>query len=543
MKRLLLFLFIVFLFFQPFFGQNARELYVRVTDAETGDFISFVTVRIMGTNNGLIADYNGEFRLPGDFRAKDERLLLSSIGYRKKEVSAAQLTPGKINIIQLSPQLEMLETVVIKSDKKRKKVKTVNKEFKRKLASEIVREAIKRIPQNLASTPHSYIGYYRDYQIVDGVFHNLNEGILETFDKGIQTNLLAKNGGFTVLYDLDQNPNFIQDRDLAAAYNGRTKYVSGAEIDGRGGNEFRILQTHNPIRSYNVNTFSYVYNLERDFINFHLFRKEDVVYLEDEQIYIINFTMNPRRKSARYGIPVADHHRAEGSIYISTKDYAIHRFNYKAFYPGTRKVLFNLSIEYQRREGNMYLNYITFNNAFEVTDGFILKETLVDFGWNIVGQGLREQWFNIKFNRPLYQIRTETIKPENFSFKYGKKKLRTTKVEVVSDSVVKAEVSWWDGRPFTITNSAEDFDALSYEFKNIEDVYGHKLYKSKKIKADQFREFFVQRVNTDKKEPRALSYMNLNQPILRANLNKDQQMNQFWVNSPLMKKKYRDESK
>ena len=79
-------------------------------------------------------------------------------------------------------------------------------------AGRIVKEAIKRIPNNYPVDPFSYIGYYRDYQQVTDssyladmnfedkhTYINLNEGVIQVFDAGFGTNRLTDELNQTVL--------------------------------------------------------------------------------------------------------------------------------------------------------------------------------------------------------------------------------------------------------------------------------------------------------------------------------------------------------
>ena len=81
---------------------------------------------------------------------------------------------------------------------------------------------------------------------------------------------------------------------------------------------------------------------------------------------------------------------------------------------------------------------------------------------------------------------------------------------------------------------------ITYTFKRIKDVKGREIYKGKTIEGNQFREFFVQQVNLDKSAPVGLNFMKKNKSIVHSLLNEFPDANQFWINSPLMNKKYRD---
>ncbi|WP_422107247.1 carboxypeptidase-like regulatory domain-containing protein [Winogradskyella sp.] len=525
-----------FFSFQLIFSQNSGQILAKVIDIETSEPVSYATIRIKDSNQGIIADYNGEFRIPLAYR--DAIILITSIGYEAKEILLNELNIKGINIIKIKTQIEALDPVFISS---RTKVKGVNfipknliKNSRKLSAKDIVLRAISRIPKNLSHQPHSYIGYYRDYQLLDNKFHNLNEAILETFDQGIYTNSLAENTVSTAIYSFNQNEDFTIDPSLTKAYDGITKYIKHSQILPRGGNEHTILNIHNPIRNYNFSTFSYVYNLKIDFPELHQFRKGKIVFLNNEPLIVIKFKNAKPHDKSLYGLKTArsfNNEYVQGSIYISLVDYSIHRFNYKVHPPDSKKALYNVSLEYARQNDKMYLNYITFNNSFVIGEAFELREEKVQFD-------KAEQAFYITFNNTVDYLDYRTLKAKNFKFKLGDKNLRTISAERETPRVVKVTVKNFDGSPIDI--NSENIDELSYKLKNIRDTSRREIYRAKTLKGDQFREFFVQKVNENKPLSDSLSIMDKNSPIKESILNDFPEKNQYWINSPLMDKKYRD---
>jgi hypothetical protein len=330
-------------------AQN-REYTLRLVYAEVGDPVSFATVRFKGTSQGLIADYNGEFRLPESIGKNNPVLVVSSIGYQIKEIKLLNLELGTLNTIPMIPQIEALDLVIIQGNSKQEAKRLIKR--KRTLTAEqLVGRAINHIPKNLSIEPHSYIGYYREYQLVEDRYHNLNEFIIETFDKGIQSDFLSTKN--TAVYSIYKNPFYVRDYALLTEYDGERKFITGAEMDGRGGNEYKILHTHNPVRSYNVNTFSFVYNLEKDFIIQHDFRREGITYINNEPLAIVSFNKAKKYPDLAYGIQRGEAasrriNPIKGTILISLKDYAIHQFNYQ--YKQFDREIFHVNIEYARYE-------------------------------------------------------------------------------------------------------------------------------------------------------------------------------------------------
>jgi hypothetical protein len=203
------------------------------------------------------------------------------------------------------------------------------------------------------------------------------------------------------------------------------------------------------------------------------------------------------------------------------------------FIPDTKDLLFNVNIEYARKGRHMYLNYITFNNAFVVSEDYILREDEVIFN-------NEEQAFHILFNNTKDFLDWKTIDKYCFKFKFGNRNLKTVDVKKETDRRVKVLIKPFDDDYLNITE--ENIKDLSYTFKRIRDVKGRLIYQAQKVEGDQFREFFVQRVNQNKPAPNDLIFMDQNALVNEAILNLSPNANQYWVNSPLIDKKYRDKA-
>ena len=532
MRTLSFFILFTAFVFQLTYSQTSEQLLAKVIDIEPSYPVSFATIRIKDSNKGVIADYNGEFRLPIGYRNKI--IIVTAIGFETREINIKELKLGELNIIKINAQIEALDPVFISASTKKVDTKKLIKKSRKLSAKDIVIKAIAEITNNLSNQPHSYIGYYRDYQLVHNKFHNLNEGIIETFDQGINTNFLTNNSNQTAVYSYNQNKNFSIDSTLSSAYDGTTKYIKYSEILPRGGNEHTLLNIHNPIRNYNINTFSYVYNLEKDFPALHKFSKGKIIFLNNEPIIIINIKKIKPRDNIAYGLRTGrleNNEYVNGSLYISLVDYSIHRFNYQVQPPQSKEALFNVSLEYAKYNNKMYLNYITFNNSFEIAEDFVLREELIEYD-------PKQKAFIVTFNNKEEHLDFSTISRRNFSFKIGKKRLKSLKTKKVSDRKVKVSVENFDKSP--IVFNEDDKRDLSYKITRIRDLSGRKIYQRRTLKGNQFREFFVQEVNENKHITDGLVVMDKNLPMIESTINDFPEKNQYWLNSPLMDKKYRD---
>ena len=160
----------------------------------------FASSAVKNQNVGVISDDTGSFRLPIAYKSDKIVIIISCIGYRTAEVDVSSLSPNNLYILKINSQVESLETITIiaKKDPKRAKADYIP-------VREIVKNALVKIPLNYPTNPHSYIGCYRGYQVLNKRYFNLNEGIMEEFDAGFQTNKIFYKDNQAALYSFKQN--------------------------------------------------------------------------------------------------------------------------------------------------------------------------------------------------------------------------------------------------------------------------------------------------------------------------------------------------
>ncbi|MEX0291130.1 MAG: carboxypeptidase-like regulatory domain-containing protein, partial [Flavobacteriaceae bacterium] len=231
----------LFLLFNTFFlfGQESEFIRGKLLDAQTQEPIPFATIRLKSRAMGVISNQDGGFRIPKKFEQLGDAIIISCMGYEKREMSLGKLSPEHINIIRLVPGVLELSEAVVSAKKKRPLT-----------ARQIVRRAIRNIPENYPQKPFSTIGYYRDYQMEEDQYINLNEAILEVFDEGFNTPDQANTK--VRIYDYQENTKFKRDTLPLQPYNYEkwSKVIDKAYLSGYGGNEFTILRIHDAIRNY-----------------------------------------------------------------------------------------------------------------------------------------------------------------------------------------------------------------------------------------------------------------------------------------------------
>jgi len=481
--------------------------------------LSFSTVRFENTSRGLVADFNGQFRLPKKLADTLSYLKITSIGYKPIIIKIASLQTDGINIFKMQVQVEQLEAVMLKTVKKgRLNVEQYKKSMKLS-AYEIVKNAVSTIKTNLSDKPHSTIGYYRDYQITEhGEYYNLNEGIVEQFDGGIHTNKFNTNANKSAFYFFEQNNNFAIDSFMTKEYNKRDKYIKGVKLLPYGGNELMILNAHNPIRLYDMKSFSFIYRMTVEFLINHSFSKGNINFIEDEPVIDIATKIN--RQS-----DVSSKYKVEGRMKISLTDFSIYGFEYKVYESNKSEPTYNVLIEYQKIAGKMYMNYMTFNNRFRMKDKNVFRETELNYD-------VQDNSLNIEFNKA---IDKSSIKTKRFQISFDDETVDIDKIKFIDDRTIKLLLDERSvNKNLVLRKGVDNFDL---DIKRIRDINGRKIYKEKKITIYQFREYFVQEVFKNKRPNDDLIFANPLRPISESVVNDSKKMDGYILNTPLMNRK------
>lgn len=473
---------------------------------------------------GVISNVDGSFRIPTFYRDKGDVLIISSMGYQKQELLVFDLALYKMNLIRLEPAVFELTEAVVSAKKKREL----------RSGSNIVRKAIRAIPQNYPQDTFSAVGYYRDYQRENEQYVNLNEAILEVFDPGFDQfdYPLSK----VRLYEYKANIDFERDKisDRPYDYVRNTKTIAKAYLPSYGGNEFVLLRVHDAVRNYKINSYDFVNRLEVDFVNNHFFRKETDTYVDGEYLYTVKFT----KRLLEY--------RIEGTMYISKRNFAIHKLSYsirKNWVPTSTKknkvysdIIFEVVNEYKPKYGKLYLNYISFHNTFQLAKPpeLIINEVVAD---RI--RGCFELRFSLKID-PVY-----AAQEKNYRLKYLGDRIKFKRVAVFDDKVrLYPDMSAFEIEKMIAliddaTKSKEDLTALfDVQVKDLRgsDSAGRvvRLNESQAQEYHQFREFFVQEIKPNAIVPQDTLFMDKTKPIFEDQpVIKPDNFGDYWMNTPL----------
>jgi hypothetical protein len=499
----------------------------RLLDAKTGEPVVFATIKVKGKAKGVISNQDGGFRVPKKFKDLGDVLVISSMGYAKREMPILGLSSEDVNIIRLGPGVMVLDEAVVSAKKK-----------KELSARRIVKNAIKAIPKNFPFSAFSTIGYYRDYQWNENNYVNLNEAILEVFDMGFANN--DNNTSKIRIYDYQKNNDFPRDTMAQRPYDYQNwnKVIENAYLRDYGGNEFTILRIHDALRNYNINSFSWVNQFDTDLLRNHKFSKGDDSFLENEYLYTISF---------QYLLPIKykkseKFYRAYGKLYISKKNYSIYKmeyslYDYKTFTysdqyenEGEGNLLLNLNVEYRPSKGKMYLSYISFKNRFKLlkTPKFRIEKVTVDLG---------KKCFVVKFNANLNKEKGRKL--HHYSVRINGKRIHLKYIVLQENQVILYPNLKDDDQLFEELQAESrvkgvDSDLIKLNVKEIEDENGNKINVSEIVDYNQFREFFVQQVKPNNSVPIDSLFMKKNRPIFKDQpIVKPDNFKDYWMNTPL----------
>jgi hypothetical protein len=76
-------------------------------------------------------------------------------------------------------------------------------------------------------------------------------------------------------------------------------------------------------------------------------------------------------------------------------------------------------------------------------------------------------------------------------------------------------------------------DGIRYEIKNLQDVKGRILNERNMIRADQFREIFVQKVFPEASLDTSYHFVDKNHPLKMSEQNVFKGTETYWINTPL----------
>ncbi len=484
------------------FGQANIILQGQIIDRSTNDPISFAT--IFYQYGGAIADEYGLFRI-SEARPTDT-LRISCIGYLNKHVLVSDLETNNVNEILLDKHIYKLAEVKVKAKKKR--IGSI----------QIIRNALSRIEHNYPTDPILYHGYYREYLMQNDQYYNLLESIIDLEDQGFGT---ADKFDARILYK-KQNQNFeIKEGALIPYDNSLLKIVPDVTMP-KICNELLLLRIHDPIRRSNYFSLSYIDTLQMNFIRNHHFKKPELVYFNNKTLYLIQF------KNANLVNNTEPMASTIGEIYIDPENWGIHKMIYKAYlnHGKLKNKLYELNLSYQRIRDQYYLNYLSFNNYFQ------LEYPDKMFRIKYVKLNKKEKKVVIEMSNAVDSTRNNPKKTNKYKLNFNNKRYRIDKVQLI-DSVINIYSESFARAMDTITK--KNVNNVSVRIDKVYDINGFEINVRHIETFYQYREFFVR---NSLQEYEALDKTKLydpSLPMLKNPVYIKQYNDTIWINTPLIK--------
>lgn len=511
-RKNVIFLLLFFGQFSLLYGQDTA-IKGKIVDSQTALPVPFASIKIKAKMLGVVSNGNGDFQIPREYSQAADSIIISCIGYTTKIVAFQDLQDSVFNLIKIAPSISSLGEIVVTPQKK-----------KNLSASKVLNLAIASLKVNYPQEPFSYIGYYRDYQLIDTNYLNLNEALVEVYDRGFPSFDFAETS--IELYEFKQNADFPIDTTTTKPYDnkpakygrGENKYIPNGVLSPLGGSELSILRLHDAIRNNDRFSFSFVGVFINDFEDNHFLKLEEEVYLDTIPLYCISF-----RSRYDAGGP---RNFSEGKLYIEKGNFGIHKIEYSAYNKTMKgdQLMFNIQTEYSRVGPKMYLNYISFNNGFKTHNDTDFKVIEITYSKD-------KKAFILDFNSIPEEI--SVIDTSNYNFMLDGKQLGIHHVELTGEMQVTLVLEE-SAAAFVAEYSDEMSSKLSMSTKNIRDVKNRELDKTNSTTVYQFRELFVQKIFPSKVAPMNGVFINKTVPLSKEVVNKNlKEKGDYWMNSPL----------
>ena len=136
-------------------------------DANTKEPIPYANIFFQSNQaRGVISNQNGEFLINIYEQDRSDQLVITQLGYENYRLNLRDLSADTVRI-QLTPSFHALQEITVVSD--------------RGLRG-IIREALKRIPQNYGTKKYLLEAFYREYSISDSIYAEVIEAFVNIQD-------------------------------------------------------------------------------------------------------------------------------------------------------------------------------------------------------------------------------------------------------------------------------------------------------------------------------------------------------------------------
>ena len=269
----------------------------KVMDGKTGEPVAFVYV-LLGSDqqNGVLTNETGDFRLPYTASDLTDTVFVSRIGYKvfreplRNLVTTFERTkrPVRLNLVS---EFVSIDAVTVRASQ---------------TPENIIRETLRRIPENYGTPEWQTDAYYRQYGLRNGAYTDVSEAIVTIQD-----------GGYT-----DRNHR----SSVYLNFLDRTVEQEDQQSDRLYGDEnsiYTLYENHNNSARYQH--IHWMNGRKHDFFETFDFEILQVNVTERDTIVSIGYAINPERAGLSENAIRALAGWTRGEVWINLTDYAIIR--------------------------------------------------------------------------------------------------------------------------------------------------------------------------------------------------------------------------
>jgi hypothetical protein len=224
----------------------------------------------MSTGRGTVTNNNGEFGLKISRDCVNDSLSVSYLGYFSRKIPVRSALDNNLNIRMYREYISIPEIII-----------------KNQVPQEIMRKAYNAVQENYGTTPALMTAFYREAAIKKGNLQIYSEAVLQIFKSPYSSSLL----------------------------NDQVKIIRSRKIENTGLKDTLTMRLKAGLSSCLMldgarNTFDFLF--PGNFAQYD-YRMTDIVTLDEESAYVIEFVQKPAVDIPLY----------KGSVYINTSNFAI----------------------------------------------------------------------------------------------------------------------------------------------------------------------------------------------------------------------------
>lgn len=312
MRTICLCLFYSFCFISFLTGQNYFTLTGKVLDKNKKRPIPYAHVGIPEKGIGTTTGYDGEFEFKVPNVYKNSKLIVSYMGYQTYQQPVNTFNNGSAILIEPS-STDLIEVVVMEE----------------KRVEDIIRRAVRNIPNNYPIHPTTVLGFYRESLTDDSLrYRYMAEGVLNIYKNGYKKTTEGQVG-------------LVQGRKVNLENPLDTSIYSGLSSGHMAGHRFDFVKNREDF-------------IDELFFPVYKYWVESITTYNDRPVYIIGFTKDengkPRNRKRSGWKSLADRltgkrkrnnrieGRMKGRIFIEKESYAFIRAEFEILPEGLSKV-------------------------------------------------------------------------------------------------------------------------------------------------------------------------------------------------------------